>query len=164
MATLERIAVASGALAAACLAGIGALIAAQIVARLFGYQIPAADDFAAWTLAGSIFLALPYAMVRGDHIRVTLLLQFLPERAKRPYEVCATLIALGLSAWCAWHAAYFVYESYAYNEIAQGMLRIPLWIPQISMPIGLTLLTLMLVRHLVLALRGTLPATEGQHG
>lgn len=164
MATLERIAVASGALAATCLAGIAALIAAQIVARLFGYQIPAADDFAAWSLAGSIFLALPYAMLRGDHIRVTLLMQFLPERAKRPYEVCATLIALGLSAWCAWHAVFFVYESYAYNEISQGMLRVPLWIPQLSMPIGLILITLVLAAHLVDALRGKLPDMEVKHG
>lgn len=164
MATLQRIAVASGALAAVCLAGIATLIAAQIVARLFGHQIAGADDLAAWALAGSIFLALPYAFLRGDHIRVTLLMQFLPERAKRPYEVCATLIALGLSAWCAWHAVYFVYESYAYNEIAQGMIRVPLWIPQLSMPIGLILITLMLVIHLVDALRGKLPETEVKHG
>lgn len=78
MPILDRIAVASGAVAALFLALIGAIVAAQIASRLIGMQIPAADDFAAWSMAASVFLALPYAMLRGDHIRVPLLLQFLP--------------------------------------------------------------------------------------
>ncbi|GAA5234780.1 TRAP transporter small permease [Verticiella sediminum] len=161
MALLERLAVASGVLAAIALASIGVLISGQIVGRMFGHQIPSADDFAAWCLAASIFLALPYALLHGAHIRVTLVLQFLPEKAVKPYEIIATLIAIALSAWGAWHAIFFVYESYAYNEISQGMLRVPLWIPQLSMPVGLTLFALMLVRHLVLALRGELPKEIG---
>ena len=71
-ALLDRLARASGAAAAASLAAIAVIIAAQIVARLMGQQIPAADDFAGWAMAASAFLALPYALRHGDHIRVTL--------------------------------------------------------------------------------------------
>jgi len=160
---LDRVAVASGALAALFLALIGALIAAQIVARLAGLQIPASDDFAAWSMAASIFLALPYAMLRGDHIRVTLLLHVLPARSQRGYEVLATLVGAALAAWAAWHTAQFVYESYAYDEVSQGMLAVPLWIPQVCMPIGLTLLTAMMLRRLAIVLRGGQPE-ETAHG
>lgn len=163
MPILDRIAVASGAVAALFLALIGAIIAAQIASRLLGVQIPAADDFAAWSMAASVFLALPYAMLRGDHIRMTLLLQFLPKAAHRPYELAATALGLALSAWAAWQAAGFVHESFAYDEVAQGMLRVPLWIPQICMPIGLALLTLMLARRLAMVARGRQPE-ETPHG
>ncbi len=160
---LERLARLCGALAALFLCLIGVVVTAQIVARLFSMQIPASDDFAAWCMSASIFLALPYAMLRGDHIRVSLLLQVMPPRLHRPYELLATLIGLALAAWCTWETAFFVYESFIYKEVSQGMLAVPLWIPQLGMPVGLGLLTLMLARRLLRSVQGLeLEATE--HG
>lgn len=154
---LERLAMASGVVAACCLALIGIAIFSQIIARLLGMQIPGADDFSAWFMAASIFLALPYAMLHGDHIRVTLLLQFLPPAIHKPYEIFATCIGFSLAVWGAWEAAHFVYESYAYNELAQGMLAVPLWIPQLPMPIGLILFAAMLLRRLFMVIRNISP-------
>ena len=145
---------ASGAAAALALALIGAVIVAQIIARLFGQQIPAADDFAAWAMAASAFLALPYAMRHGDHIRVTLILQRLPPRLQRGMETLATALGFGLAAWAAWHAAAFVVDSWRYDEVAQGMLRVPLWMPQLCMPVGLGLLALILGERLWCCLTG----------
>lgn len=162
MSKLDRLVVASGVAAAIFLALIGVVIAAQIIARQFGHQIPAADDFAAWSMAGSIFLALPYAMLRGDHIRVTLLMQFLPKKLMPAYETLATLFGFVLCTWAAWNACIFVYESFEYNEVAQGMLRVPMWIPQLCMPIGLVLLAAVVGRRLIACLRGE--ALETSHG
>lgn len=154
MAVLDRLARLSGAASALALAAIGLVIAAQIVARLAGHQIPAADDFAAWAMAASAFLALPYAMRHGDHIRVTLVLQFLPKHWERGYELLASAIGTALAGWAAWHTLQFVYDSWQYEEVAQGLLRVPLWIPQLSMALGLLLLALMLVERLWRGLRG----------
>ncbi|MEQ4619476.1 MAG: TRAP transporter small permease [Corticimicrobacter sp.] len=154
MPLLDRLATLSGFVAALFLAMIGIVVAAQIVGRLMGHQIPGADDLAAWSMAASVFLALPYTLLRGDHIRVTLLLQFLPERAVKPYEVVATLIGFALSAWGAWSVSEFVYESYVYNEVAQGMLNVPLWPVQICMPIGMILLAAIMFKRLIACIRG----------
>ncbi len=151
---LNRLATASGAAAAVALAAIALVIAAQIVARLLGQQIPAADDFAAWAMAASAFLALPYALRHGDHIRVTLVLQFLPKGWERGYELIASAIGAALSGWAAWHTVRFVVDSWRYDEVAQGMLRVPLWIPQLSMAVGMVLLALMLLDRLWRGLRG----------
>ena len=163
MALLDRIAAVSGAAAGVALAAIAAINAAQIVSRLVGRQIPAADDFAAWTMAASAFLALPYALRRGDHIRVILLLQALPRRAERWMETAATAIGLGIAAWAAWNAVVFVWGSYTYDEVAQGMLRVPLWMPQSAMAIGLVLLAVMLADRLLRCLQGRAP-TESVEG
>lgn len=163
MAVLDRLSRASGAASAVALAAIGLVIAAQIVARLLGHQIPAADDFAAWAMAASAFLALPYAMRHGDHIRVTLVLQFLPKRWERGYELLASALGVALSGWAAWHTLHFVLDSWRYDEVAQGMLRVPLWIPQLSMAIGMALLALMLIDRLWRGLRGR-PLTDAPGG
>lgn len=160
---LDRLAAVCGVFAAFFLGMIGVIIGAQIVMRFMGTQIPAADDFAAWSMAASVFLGLPYAMLHGDHIRVVLLLQALPKHWHKPYEIVATAIAVLLTAWGTWHVAVFAYESYIYNEVAQGMVRMPLWIPQVTMPIGMALFCLMLVRRLVRCIRGE-QLEETQHG
>jgi len=162
MSMLDRLATAAGVLAAVFLALIGLIIALQIGARLFGQQIPASDDFAAWAMAASLFLALPYALRHGDHIRVTIVLQFMPARLVKTYEIVATLIGLGLSGWASVHAIDFVVESYVYQEVASGMVAVPLWMPQLAMPVGLTLLTAMLTQRLWRCLRGH--PLEPSHG
>ncbi|MEF7616753.1 TRAP transporter small permease [Aquincola sp. MAHUQ-54] len=154
MSLLDRAAAASGAASAVSLAAICVVITAQIVARLAGQQIPAADDFAAWTMAASAFLALPYALRHGDHIRVTLVLQFLPRGGERAFELVATAIGTAVAAWAAWHTVAFVYGSWAYDEVAQGMLRVPLWIPQFSMAVGMVLLAVVLADRLLRCIAG----------
>jgi TRAP-type C4-dicarboxylate transport system permease small subunit len=154
MKLLDRLATAAGVASACSLALICVIIVAQIGARLIGEQIPAADDFAAWAMAASAFLALPYALHHGDHIRVTLILQRLPQGVQRGVELIATLTGLGLSAWAGWHACVFVFESWQYHEVAQGLLRVPLWIPQLAMPLGFVLLALLMAERLWRCLSG----------
>ena len=162
-ALLDRLARASGAAAAASLAAIAIIIGAQIVARLFGQQIPAADDFAGWSMAASAFLALPYALRKGDHIRVTLIAQLLPQSWQRGLEILATALGLALAGWAAWYAVNFVLDSWEYGEVAQGMLAVPLWIPQLSMAIGMTLFALMMFDRLMRVVLG-LPLSEQADG
>lgn len=160
---LDRLAAICGGFAALFLCLIGVVIAAQIGSRMIGMQIPAADDFASWSMAASVFLGLPYAMLHGDHVRVVLLLQAIPERWHKPYEIVATVIAIGLTGWATWQVAVFAYNSFVFNEVAQGMVRMPLWIPQVTMPIGMGLFTLMLARRLVRCIRNQ-ELEETQHG
>ncbi|MCQ9618067.1 TRAP transporter small permease [Paenalcaligenes niemegkensis] len=160
---LELMAKACGGLAACFLCLIAIIVTGQIIARSFGGIIPSSDDFAAWAMASSVFLALPYAMLRGDHIRVSLLLQLMPKRFHKPYELVATTFTLVLSAWCSQQVVIFVYESFMYNEVAQGMVRVPMWLPQLGMPIGMCMLTAMLARRLLrCVMNQELEATE--HG
>ncbi|MEG2629310.1 MAG: TRAP transporter small permease, partial [Comamonas sp.] len=97
--------------------------------------MPAADDFAAWSMAATVFLSLPYTLRQGAHIRVTLALQVLPPRAKQLCEVLSTVAALVLVGWAAKHCTLFVHESFVGNELSQGMVILPMWVPQLSMPI-----------------------------
>ena len=104
-----------GGLAAAMLCFIAVLIILQIFLRAIGHQIPSADDFAAWALSASIFLALPSALIHGSHIRVTSLRGLIRDPFGRYMDIAA---------------------SYRYNDVSHGLIAVPLWIPQIAMVLG----------------------------
>lgn len=144
----------SGYLSAVFLAGIGAIILAQIVARMFSTQIPSADDFAAWSMAAAVFLALPQTFLTGGHIRVTLLFGAVPDGLRKLMDVVATLIAIAVMAWAAWYVAEYTYESYTYDDVSQGIIAVPLWIPQLSMVLGMGLMVLALTERLISLARG----------
>ena len=163
MPLLDGIARVSAWLGGASLLATALLVGLQIVARLTGVQVPSADDFTAWTMAGSVFLALPYTLRQGAHIRVTLLLHALPAAPRRVCEIAANLAALVLVGWGAWHCARFVYDSYLHNEVSQGIVVLPMWVPQLSMPLGMGGLFIMLLGRLASVLRGT-PWAEEDHG
>lgn len=131
-----------GALAAISLFGIAALILAQICMRLLGSQIPSADDFAAWGLSASIFLALPTALTHGDHIRVTSLRQQLPDGLGHVADIIAAGFATLMMVWVARAIFGYVHESWTYNDVSQGVLAVPLWIPQSAMVLGSVLFAL----------------------
>jgi len=154
MSWLRKLYTLSGLLAGLFLILICVIIVAQIVARQFGTMIPSTDEFAAYSMAASGFLALPYALMRGAHIRVELLFRLLPQRSLFAVEVMGNLIGLLIAAYLAWYCALFVLESYAFNEVSSGLLPIPMWIPQVPMVLGTLILVIAMFERLVLVCRG----------
>ncbi|MGD9846566.1 MAG: hypothetical protein AB7U47_14400, partial [Variibacter sp.] len=54
-------------------------------------------------------------------------------------------------------SAKMVIDSYTFNDVSTGMVPIPLWIPQLTMPLGAALFVVALLHEFVLVLRGEEP-------
>ena len=121
---------------------IVAIIVLQIVCRELGYQVRGADDFTAWSVAGSIFFALAYTFKRGGHIQVTLFTDRLRGRSARAASLLSLFIGTMVTGMLTLSAAHLVYDSYQFEEVAQGLLSVPMWIPQIVLLLGALLLFL----------------------
>ena len=67
-----------------------------------------------------------------------------------------SIAALSVS-YLAWWAARFTLESYQFNDMAGGMVAIPIWIPQLSFVIGSFVFVLAVVDELFIVLRGGVP-------
>lgn len=126
---------------------------AGIVLRQLGFSMAGADAYAGYFLAAGSFLALGYALRRGDHIRVTLILQRLNARPRWWMEIFCLAIASTLSIYFAWFAARLVWGSYAFNDVSQNVDATPLWIPQLAMAVGLAGLALAFIEQLVITVR-----------
>jgi TRAP-type C4-dicarboxylate transport system permease small subunit len=155
---LDRLYAASGALAAVCLAGIAAVMLAQAGMRTAGFLLRGADDMVAWLCAASAFLALGHTFRHGDLVRVSLLLDRLAPGPRRLAEIACLCAAFAVTGYTAWAAASFVYESWRFGELAQGLIQIPIWIPQMSLVLGALILATAVLDELVAVLRGGQPA------
>lgn len=125
----------------------------NIAGRQFGYSMAGIDAYAGYTLAAGSFLAMAAALRHGSHIRVTLIIQRLSGKPRWWIEVFCLSLATFLSGYFAWFAGKLVWGSYVYHDVSQNVDATPLWIPQLSMAIGLAALFLAFLEELVLTLR-----------
>ena len=157
---LDRLYDAAGAAAAVCLASIAAVMLAQAAMREFGYLFRGADDIVAWLCAASAFLALGHTFRRGELVRVGIVIDHLPPRVRRPVGIGALFIAVAFVAYMAYAVLRFVYESWAFKEVAQGLIEIPIWIPQMSFVLGALVLLVAVVDEFIVMVGGGKPAFE----
>jgi TRAP-type C4-dicarboxylate transport system permease small subunit len=129
-------------------------VLASILGRQFHFNIPGTDAYAGYMMAGAGFLALAHTLKRDEHIRVTLLLQALSPRARHRLEIWALLAASVLAGLVAFYSMRLAWQSHAFNDISTGNDATPLWLPQLSMALGTTILAIAFVDELVLELRG----------
>lgn len=154
---LDRLYYASGALGALFILALCALMIAQSVLREFGVRTGAVNDVVAWFCAAASFFSMAHAFKHGDFVRVTLLIDSLSEAWRKRFEIAALLVGNIAVAYLAWWACKFTYESWEFNEVAQGLLPMPIWIPQMSFALGSVLLFIALLDELVLVLQGQIP-------
>jgi TRAP-type C4-dicarboxylate transport system permease small subunit len=141
----------AGYLAAVFLIMILGFVSLQMVSRWGGEIIIGAPDFTGYCMAAASFLALPYALNSGSHIRVNLLLNALG-RYRKYGEIWCWAVASYLTFLFARYAIKLTYESYRWNDISQGQDAWPLWIPQMSMVVGTVLLAVCAFDNLVTTL------------
>lgn len=138
-------------------------ICLQIAGGIFGFYLRGTDAFAGYFMAAAIFLALPYTLKAGDHIRVTLVLQQLEGTAARRWlELFCLVLAVLLTGFFAWYSVRQCWLSYQFNDISQADDRTPLWIPQIGMAVGTVMLFVAFVEALVDELLGRTPSATAR--
>lgn len=157
---LDRIFGISGVLAGIFLVIIGVLVVAQIVGRLFGIQIPGANEFSGYSLAATSFLGLAYSFRQGAHIRVTLVTDRLPESIQKWVTVIVLIVASSMIIFLAYNTFSMVYWSWEFEEKSTGIVSYPLWIPQMTMAIGIIFFAIALVEDLIRILLGLKPNFE----
>jgi TRAP-type C4-dicarboxylate transport system permease small subunit len=157
---LDRLYAASGALAAFCLASICVLMLAQAVGREFGLLIRAADDITSWLCAAAAFLALGHTFRHGELVRVGLFIDRLKPAARRYAEIAALTLTALFVGYMAVAVTKFVYESWKFKEVAQGLVKIPIWIPQLCFVVGVLIFFVAVVDELITVLRKQKPAYQ----
>lgn len=150
----------AGYAAAGFMVAIFAIMMIMSVGRSFQINIPAGDDFASWCMAAMAFLGLAHTFKRGEMIRVGLLLERLHGRKKQVAEIIALTIATGFILYFTRHAVQMTYDSWRFNDMATGVLAIPVWIPQLGFSGGLVILSIALIDEMVNVLRGNRPSYE----
>ena len=105
-------------------------------------------------LAGAGFLALAHTFKKGEHIRVTLVLNALQGPMRRALEIWSLGFASLLGGAMAYYSCRLSWQSLDFNDISTGNDATPLWIPQLAMALGNTVFAIALIDEFILELRG----------
>lgn len=141
-------------LAALFMIALLATILLSILGRQFDFYLRGIDSYAGYCMAAASFLALAGTLVKGDHIRVTLVIGRFRGPARRMLEVFCLAMAVLISGAFAFYSVKMAWWSYKFNDISTANDATPLWIPQIGMALGTAVFCIAFIEEFVLVLRG----------
>ncbi|MES2980170.1 MAG: TRAP transporter small permease [Pseudomonadota bacterium] len=144
----------AAALAALFLVGLLVMVLLSILSRQLHFHVGGIDAYAGYLMAGSGFLALAHTLKRGEHIRVTLLVNSLKGKAGKALELWSLTIASLLALLFAFYSAKLAWQSHVFKDISTSNDATPLWIPQMAMAVGAVILLIAFLDELVLEIRG----------
>jgi TRAP-type C4-dicarboxylate transport system permease small subunit len=144
----------TAALAALCMVGLLVMVMLSVVSRQLGFNVRGTDAYAGYLMAGAGFLALAHTLKRGEHIRVTLLLNSLQGSWRKALEIWSLGFASLLSTVMAFYSCRLVWQSLDFNDVSTGVDATPLWIPQLVMAVGTVVFAIAFVDDFILELLG----------
>ena len=122
------------ALCAALILALCAVVLYEIAARyLFDAPTIWAQEISVYLLLACAFFGFAPTMYAGEHIRIDLLVKRLG-RARSALEL-ATCLAIA-----AWGGYETVLQSLRFGRRSLTLLAVPVWIPQLVVPVGMLLL------------------------
>ena len=95
-----------------------------------------ADEYSAYGLAAIIFMGAGYCLKEKGHIRITLILGFLPQRIAAAVTFAATAVTTVFMGYLWWYLLEMVQATVRYRSTSGTLTQTPLWIPQTLMFIG----------------------------
>ena len=149
-------------LSGAFLVLIAAIVLSQIVGRWLGFLVPSADEFAGFAMAATFFLALPFTLKSGGHIRVSFFADRFGPRVRRAFEAWAAGAGAATAGYGAWYATDMAWSSYLFGDLSFGMIPTPLWLPQSGFALGLIVLTVALIDELAGVVAGGRRLSSGE--
>ena len=117
--------------------------------RLGGPFTGVSDEIAGQVLAFGGTWAMAYALARGAHVRIDVLMPVYPGRVREVLHLVAFATATLLGVVLAINAWHLSYESYLLDARAYSMLGQPLVYAQSATAVGFTMLTVQAVVMLV---------------
>lgn len=137
-------------LAALFMIGVLVMVLLSMLGRMFQFYIPGTDAYAGYAMAGAGFLALAHTLKSGEHIRVTLVIDKLTGGARRGMELWSLSVAVLLAGLLAFYAWRLAWQSHEFHDISTSADGTALWIPQILMGLGTSVLLIAFLDEWVL--------------
>ena len=156
--TIDAICLGAANVAAALVVGMTLLGILEILLRTtIKYSIPFSLEYGTYALCLVMFAGSGWALRSGSHIRVELLVAFLPPGGRKVADVAVTVFALGVSCYLSVALVRFVLDTYELGTVSIHLSHTPLAYPQSLFALSACVLTLALVARLIRLLLNEAP-------
>ncbi|MCZ4258632.1 TRAP transporter small permease [Sulfitobacter sp. G21635-S1] len=144
----------TGLLTATVLVALVSLVCLEALLRGgFNYSLGFAEELTGYGVVFITFFGAALALRGHAMFQVHFLLQRWPGGTRRWLVRAFVLIALVICVILAWKTKDLTLSSFSRGKFAPTVLRTPLWIPQIMLPLGFSLLAFFLVEQMLLTFR-----------
>ena len=146
---------ACGMIAGFAIVALAVLITVDVTGRNLGVgNFPWLLEVAEYTIYITTFLAAPWVLHLGAHVRVDLVVQALPDKVGKLLELATSLVGTVISGLLIYHGVLVVTEAHSLNAIVVKELAVSEWLLLIIIPISGCLLALEFILRGIRVLRG----------
>jgi TRAP-type C4-dicarboxylate transport system permease small subunit len=138
--------------------GVADIIGTQLLRR----PIPGTVELTRGLMVFCIMLGVAQAEAEAKHIRVEVMIDLLPLRLRRYFNVLAPIsmaILFGAIAWAGWD---MLRQSIVNREYDEGLIRLALWPARLALAFGATLMAAQSLVNVRKVLRRTIDQPQGQ--
>lgn len=153
--TVRTLSMACGVLAAVALVAAVVVVCQMVIWRYFLQASTVwQTEFVIFSVVGSTLIGSPYVLLTKGHVNVDLLPLYLGHGQRKVLALFAYTLALVFCAVLAWTGWHYFYEAVAGGWRTDTVWSLPLWIPIVPLPVGMTLLVLQYVADILCLLTG----------
>lgn len=145
------------------LVSIGVVCHMVFVRAVLGQSSIWQTEFVTFSLVAATFIGAPYILLTRGHVSVDVVPLIVRDRTRRVLHFIGYASALAFCALFLYAAVPWWYESWQLGQTTPSIWRARLWIPYLSVPVGLALLCLELLAEIWMVLsRRALPFGLGR--
>ena len=111
-------------------------------------------EFVTFSLVGSTFIGCPYVLKLKGHVNVDLLPNYLGERGRFALAMLASALGVLFCSVLTWKGYELFHEALVNGWTTDTIWALPLWIPYLSLPIGIGLMTLQYIADILALICG----------
>jgi len=138
---------------AICLAGSVVINFVNIIGRyVFSVSIPWAEEIMLFLMVGCVFTGCCAVAWQGRHIRMDVMISMLPTKLHDFFNLLADLVLIGAAITVAVFSYPVISQLAAFDERSEAA-NFPLVIPQAMVPIGYSLMALLVAIRLLVPRR-----------
>ena len=146
----DRIAYVTGYLSGWMLMAMMVLILVEVVSRYILHSpLMVSDEMSAYMYVFISLVGAAYTMSTGGHIRIDFAVHRLRSKARGWLRIATLLIFMAYAILCADVSWQFVIQSFTRGMRSGSWVMTPLWIPQLALPVGFTLLSITVIAEVV---------------
>ena len=135
------------------------MIGAEVLVRgVLGFSLQITDEIGGYLLVAISFLSLPVAEAHGAFHHVEFVQSRLGERGRLASRLVFDLLSLAFCVLLDWQLIRVEIGTWRSGDVAPTILATPLWIPEMAMAVGTTVLCFTLVKTILAKARRLMTA------
>jgi TRAP-type mannitol/chloroaromatic compound transport system permease small subunit len=147
---LDRVGLWTGYFAGGLFFVLAFFITYDVLARKWGEAVGlpttrVTDELSGYLLVLAATWGLAYTLRAGAHVRIDVLLPYMPPRVRAMADLLAQVVMAWFAALFAWRIWILVEDSWETGIRSSTYLLMPLWIPQVILLVGFGLLALVAI-------------------